>query len=1556
MKRIELLICMLFLSLLSMGQAYPSLDLSGNPDTIKLDGASGYFELLYRTQTELDRQLVMTQINSFLEQQSWTWVRVLEMVPTSSLTGRLVVGIKENTTGAPRWCVFLSLLTGRHRLVYQYGPGAVPKSYTVSGNATIYPGKRTFVTLSGSEQGVTYDLYQGAALQASLPGTGGPLNFLVTTGGNYTIKATRGDVSRDMNGSARVSYYGVLEGKIVVAASPKVMLSKDGEIKAIPFTLAPDYPQGRAELEEMMRSILAGECVTWDSTFFLGFVTPESPLEGQVVIGRGPNCSDTTKQSFLVLNLVDRILIQALQAPGGILEVYNLSGGGEIAEGSTGTVTLSGQQPFVDYQLYCNDVRVEGARISNQRFSGLRGYGYYRVKACQDGREAWMNGEVGIWPEITRSVVGGGGTIRNSQPVSITLPGSQSILTYRLLKGGTVVASRAGTGGVLSFSVSETGTYTMEAGLQDYFVPMTGSVTVDRDNGIHYTSTEPHVVETIYLDPTTSGDGARTINNVTYLDGFGRKLQEIQVNASPGNTSDIVKACRYGVLGRVEKEHVPYALEGNHGGFVRDALSPARWQVFGESESGYMYTLTRFDNSPLDRVVKQTGPGKNWHENGKGVTTGYGLNRANEVRLYRVSGDGSLVLSGYYAAGSLQKVTVTDEDGKRVETYTDNQDRTVLVVNVEGDDNRLETYSVHDDRGLLRYVLSPEASARVGTTSTRETEAIRLFGYYYGYDRFGRLILKQLPGCDPVYLVHDKRDRLVLSQDGKQRTENADKWSYSLYDDQNRVIETGEVVLTGTGRSHRDLQDAASGSDNYVPAGNRSPLQYTLYDNYTATGEVPVLAFQPTTGYASGYHDLVTGLVTSVRTRVLGASPEKWLTTTTYYDDRCRVIQTVSDNVEGFTSRVDVKYDFAGNVVQQRESHQVSASRTDVLESENTYDDRGRLLSSTTRLNGGSPATVVYTYDAVGRLVSRKLGNTTETLAYNPRGWLTSKESTPFKMRLRYESPAGGGVACWNGNISEWEWQQGTNVALMYGFTYDGVNRLKETTQQQKSGTTWSTLPGSYLERGLTYDRNGNIKTLQRTAAGTMVDNLVYGYTGNQLTSLTENVSSTLAGDVYSRGGTASGTYAYDKNGNMTNDSRRALNFGYNVLSLLSEVKTTGGELKAKYDYLADGTKLRVRDNGEVNGFDYLGSLTYRKSGAGLQLESASFGDGVIRPGASNGGQGEVNYFLTDHLGSVRVIVDGTGKVLERNDYYPFGARQVRSDYPQLAANRFKYNGKEEQVTGDLEWLDYGARMYDSGLGRWFGVDPFQESFISLSPYNYCSGNPMVFIDPSGALVTHYVDKDYNVLLNTDDGSDDVVVVPDEYVGDFKKFASFYSDPGLAPVYNSKGWNSYWKNKFGLAERQLSELELAVSDLYSGKDGKNKAIAYFLSHQGSDLLAAAWSETWYHLRSIESWVDGLSMTAITKGLFKNLLKSETSVYRHGYKYAERVRARAIQDPTSHNFPYRFDDAILSIKPIIKGDGYKIYQMEGTMNGIKGIYEIGITKSGIIDHRFFRPLK
>lgn len=842
----------------------------------------------------------------------------------------------------------------------------------------------------------------------------------------------------------------------------------------------------------------------------------------------------------------------------------------------------------------------------------------------------------------------------------------------------------------------------------------------------NYTAKPNSIVEKIYQDPTTTTVVARSRSNTIYYDGLGRKLQEIQVGGSPDGTGDIILPHIYGAFGRVEKEYLPYTKTSNNGTYDEGAFHVSNWNLYGTEENAHVFTGISYDNSPLDRIMKKIGPGKTWHTLGKGISTSYGFNGTSEVRLYRVAADGTLVYGNTYATGALQKTVTTDEDGCRVEAFTDNTGNTVLAVSTEGN-NRLETYSVLNERGLLRWVLSPEASNQSGTSVS--ATILQRLAYYYDYDGLGRMIEKRLPGCDPVYMVYDKKDRLVMSQDGKQRASDGKKWSYSLYDSHNRVIETGEIILSAA-KTHATLQTEASSSDNYIPAGTKTVLQSTLYDTYTATSGIPILGFVATNGYATDYSRIVTGLVTSIRTRVLETG--NYLTTTTYYDDRCRVIQTVSDNLQGQKSRIDIKYDFLRNVLQQRETHQVGASQTDVLETINTYDARGRLLTSSTGLNNGSPALIAYTYDAVGRLKTKSLGSVTETLSYNTRGWLTAKESTPFKMKLRYELSQGGTTACYNGNISEWEWQQGTNTALMYGFTYDGINRLTGTVQKQKNGSSWSALTESFLEKGLTYDRNGNIKTLQRTAGGVLIDNLVYMYTGNQLTGLTESVRTSLAGDIYLPGAASVGSYVFDKNGNMTSDSRKALNLTYNVLNLLSEVKTTAGILKAKYNYLADGTKLRVRDNGDVNGFDYLGSLTYKKNSAGLQLESANFGDGVIRVNDSNSGVSEVNYFLTDHLGSVRVIVNGSGVVKERNDYYPFGARHVRDDYPQLADNRNEYNGKEKQVTGNLEYLDYGARMYDCGLGRWFGVDPQAEKCINISFYTYCANNPIKYIDPNG--------------------------------------------------------------------------------------------------------------------------------------------------------------------------------------------------------------------------------
>ena len=68
----------------------------------------------------------------------------------------------------------------------------------------------------------------------------------------------------------------------------------------------------------------------------------------------------------------------------------------------------------------------------------------------------------------------------------------------------------------------------------------------------------------------------------------------------------------------------------------------------------------------------------------------------------------------------------------------------------------------------------------------------------------------------------------------------------------------------------------------------------------------------------------------------------------------------------------------------------------------------------------------------------------------------------------------------------------------------------------------------------------------------------------------------------------------------------------------------------------------------------------------------------------------------------------------------------------QGAAQRYKYNGKELDRIHGLNLYDYGARLYDSALGRWTSVDPLAEKYYEISPYAYCANNPVVFVDPDG--------------------------------------------------------------------------------------------------------------------------------------------------------------------------------------------------------------------------------
>lgn len=110
-----------------------------------------------------------------------------------------------------------------------------------------------------------------------------------------------------------------------------------------------------------------------------------------------------------------------------------------------------------------------------------------------------------------------------------------------------------------------------------------------------------------------------------------------------------------------------------------------------------------------------------------------------------------------------------------------------------------------------------------------------------------------------------------------------------------------------------------------------------------------------------------------------------------------------------------------------------------------------------------------------------------------------------------------------------------------------------------------------------------------------------------------------------------------------------------------------------------------------------------------------------------------MRYHITDHLGSVRAVVDAQGVVRSRSDYYPFGTRTGTYAEAADADGRWRFSGKEWLAEpAGLPLLDFGARLYDPATASWLSQDPMAEKYPFLSPYSYCAGDPVNLVDPDG--------------------------------------------------------------------------------------------------------------------------------------------------------------------------------------------------------------------------------
>ena len=687
------------------------------------------------------------------------------------------------------------------------------------------------------------------------------------------------------------------------------------------------------------------------------------------------------------------------------------------------------------------------------------------------------------------------------------------------------------------------------------------------------------------------------------------------------------------------------------------------------------------------------------------VNTDYLGNSTANAQLncinYSVSSAGALTSNGGCASGQLSVVKTTDEDLNASYTFTDKMGHVVLTRQMKGSETH-DTYYVYDDKGNLCFVLQPmyQSSANLDQ-----------YAFQYKYDGRNRCIWKKLPGAGYMEMVYDNADRLVFSQDGNQRALTSGNWTYYKYDGLNRLTEQGTCT-------------------NKVTTSGTNVLVQHFYDSY---------AFRSQAGFNnSNFPDDASGngkgaLTASVAT-VLGSSNKIY--TAYYYDIKGRVVKTVQSNPLGGYDVAATVYTFTNKPATVTHTHTASGKTTRTEVYTYSYDHADRLLKVEHTLGGTKITLADYAYDNLGRLQSKSLhGSATNklTYAYNVRGWLTGISGSKFTQNLYYNN--GNGTAKYNGSISSMTWKAGNESTIRgYKFTYDGFSRLMNATYGETAGINTNT--NRFSENVTAYDKNGNIKTLQRygqTAASSygLIDNLTFTLAGNQLSRVDDAAAASAynGGFEFKDGVKQANEYTYDSNGNLTKDLNKGIsNISYNCLNLPSAVTFSDGSTIA-YTYGADGTKLKTvhKIGSTTTTTDYCGNVIYENGVQKLLLTE----EGYVTLS-----DGKYHYYLKDHQGNNRVVINQSGTVEEANHYYPFGGVFASSGNVQP----YKYNGKEYDSKKGLNWYDYGARHYDAVLGRFTTNDRFAEKYYSMSPYQYGANSPVGNIDVNGDSIRVYTE------------------------------------------------------------------------------------------------------------------------------------------------------------------------------------------------------------------------
>jgi RHS repeat-associated protein len=221
--------------------------------------------------------------------------------------------------------------------------------------------------------------------------------------------------------------------------------------------------------------------------------------------------------------------------------------------------------------------------------------------------------------------------------------------------------------------------------------------------------------------------------------------------------------------------------------------------------------------------------------------------------------------------------------------------------------------------------------------------------------------------------------------------------------------------------------------------------------------------------------------------------------------------------------------------------------------------------------------------------------------------------------------------------------------------------------------------------------------------------------------------------------------FTYDDAGNMTKkvatSGGETWNYFYDNVNRLVRVErhsSDGGPLTQldtfKYDALGERIQKSFDDDGDdqdavITRFAYdRGNAWADLDVSGNLITRRLYEDAIDKVFARISSGGSVDWYLTDRLGSIRDLTDGTGALRDHLDYTSYGKLTTESN-PGYA-DRYTWTGRERDTEINLQYNR--ARYYDWSTGRWLSQDPLGFDAGDSNLYRYVNNQPTNATDSSG--------------------------------------------------------------------------------------------------------------------------------------------------------------------------------------------------------------------------------